>query len=174
MRKPWLILAALCAMVVAMAVESCTNATCYDNRASVPLAGFRDSEGKKISLDSLEVYAVTGTSTDSVIAATPGARISNVYLPLRPDQDVTQWVIAYRYRELNYPELNDTITLGYTSQPYFASDECGVVMRYCITSLGFTTHLIDEVELTDSVVSNIDVERMLIYFRTSIASPDQP
>ena len=156
------------AATAAAGLWGCSNATCYDGRSCVPLAGLYSAEGQKILVDSLEVYAVVPAESDSVLAAVPGARISMLYLPLNPDQSVTRWVIAYRYSELDDPKLNDTITMRYVSRPYFVSDECGVILRHTITSATSTSHLVDAVELTDSVVTNIESERMRIYFRTSI------
>ncbi len=43
--------------------------------------------------------------------------------------------------------------------------------RYYITEMTHTTHLIDSVAITDSLVTNLDVERIKIFFRT--ANPDE-
>ena len=38
--------------------------------------------------------------------------------------------------------------------------------RYTITRLSYTQHLIDSVAVTDSLVTNTDIKRLKIYFRT--------
>ncbi len=144
----------------------CSNDTCPDNRSTVPLAGFYDSEGKSIGLDSLLIYGLGGVE-DSTIVASPGTTISKVYLPMRTGADQTTWVISYKQQHLDLPIFNDTVTLSYTSTPYFASAECGVVILYRLTHLSFTTHIIDTVDVTDSLFNNVDIERIKILFRTS-------
>ena len=39
--------------------------------------------------------------------------------------------------------------------------------RYKITSVTYTTHLIDSVGIVDSLITNIDRERIRIYFRSA-------
>lgn len=41
------------------------------------------------------------------------------------------------------------------------------MFRYIITSYTYTKHLIDSVGLVDSVITNVDRERIRIYFRTA-------
>lgn len=84
----------------------------------------------------------------------------------------TSWCFAYKTEELDYPEFNDTISFGYESKPYFASDECGAVYHYLITECRTTTHLIDSVIVTDSLITNLDRVRIHIYFRTAEEEPD--
>ena len=44
--------------------------------------------------------------------------------------------------------------------------------HYRITAYTYTTHLIDSVAVTDSLITNIDRETIQIYFRT--AEPSEP
>ena len=44
--------------------------------------------------------------------------------------------------------------------------------HYLITDYAYTTHLIDSVAVTDSLITNIDHETIQIFFRT--AEPSQP
>lgn len=148
---------------------SCNSNGCNDNRSSIPLAGFYSSDGKEISLNILEIGGI-GAPNDSLIL-TAGTNASQVYLPLRSEWDVVKYYIAYRSDELNYPQLNDTITFQYNSIPYFASEECGAMMRYHVTSVDYTKHLLDSVAMVpvDSVITNANVENLRIYFKTSTA-----
>lgn len=68
--------------------------------------------------------------------------------------------------------LNDTITVSYSSQPRFVSEECGAMYFYEIKTLQHTCHLIDSVVLVQPEVNNIDRETMRIYFRTAEPADD--
>lgn len=162
---------AVCAIAASLA--GCNNDSCGQNRSTIPLAGFYGTGGKKIGLDSLAVYGIGGEA-DSAIVAVPGTRISQLYLPMQPGSDRTTWVISYKQKSLDFPELNDTLSLSYSASPYFASSECGVVMHYRLTSLSWTSHLVDSVAVTDSLFNNYDFERIKIYFRTGVEGPDEP
>ena len=98
-------------------------------------------------------------------------KYTDVYLPMRSESDNASLFIAYRQKALDYPELNDTITFGYSSIPYFASEECGAMMRYRLRSVTYTRHLLDSVSVVpaDSVITNADVENLRLYFKTSSA-----
>jgi len=161
-----LLLAISSLALCAAAFSACNSDTCSQNRSTLPLAGFYNDEGTLIGLDSLIIYGIGG-EPDSVIVAYPGTRISRVYLPMQPGSDLTTWVFSYKQKDLDFPELNDTLSLSCTSSPYFDSNECGVVMHYHLTHLTHTDHIIDSVAVTDSLFNNIDIERIKIFFRTT-------
>ena len=64
-------------------------------------------------------------------------------------------------------ETKGALTFDYSASPYFASEECGALYYYHIRRLKHTTHLIDSIVITDSLITNADLERIRIYFRTS-------
>ncbi len=161
-----LLLAIISLTLCAASFSACSSDTCSQNRSTLPLAGFYDGDGRMIGLDSLVVYGIGG-DLDSAVVAYPGTRISRVYLPMQPGSDVTVWVFSYKQKNLDFPELNDTLSFRYTTSPYFASNECGVVMHYRLTHMSHTDHLIDSVAVTDSLFNNIDIERIKIFFRTT-------
>ncbi|MDE5733611.1 MAG: hypothetical protein K2H83_00530 [Duncaniella sp.] len=153
-------------LFLCLAATGCGSVGCTDNQNSIPLAGFYSMSDKaSIRPDSLAISGV-GAPNDSLLLG-PSARASQVYLPLRSGRDETRFCISYRQRALDFPELNDTITVAYASIPYFASEDCGAMYHYRINALSYTTHLIDSIGLTDSVVTNIERETIQIYFRTS-------
>lgn len=155
-----------CAVTVVTAVSGCNTSGCLDNRNALPLAGFYSSAtGKTISVDSVEIGGV-GAPNDTLLATARYA-ISQTYLPFRATRDTTSFYIRYVSHVLNRPELYDTLTFAYTSHPELMSEECGVSYVYHITGLEHTFHLIDSVTVTDSIVNNLDMERIHIYFRTS-------
>lgn len=162
-RCPLIPMAAAVAIIVA--AVSCNTAGCYDNQSSIPLAGFyADSSRNEITVDSISIGGV-GAPEDSLLLN--NATASKVYLPFRADRGATSFYIHYDQEHLSDTSLNDTLTFTYSSEPFFASDECGAMYRYTITSCDYTTHLITSVEVIDPLITNADIERIHIYFRTS-------
>ncbi len=156
---------------ICVGVFSCNTSGCLDNQSAIPLAGLYSSEtGQSISLNIIEISGV-GAPGDSVLVAA-GTAVQQVYLPMRSTVDETSWCIHYTQENLSDPALNDTVTFGYESQPYFASEECGASYRYYINSVKCTTHLLDSVVLADSLITNADIERIRLYFKTAV--PDEP
>lgn len=161
--------------LLTVALAGCNTSGCLDNQNSLPLAGFYASEsGEPIALDSLDIGGV-GAVDDSLLVKA-GQTVSSVYLPLRSQKEFTEFFIHYAYPALGLddPELNDTIGFTYTSEPYFASEECGAMYRYKVTRLDHTFHLIDSVVLADSLITNVDLERLRIYFKVTEMEPDEP
>lgn len=147
------------------ALTSCSSDGCLENQSSIPLAGFYDSESKQaIVLNSLEVYGI-GATGDSLLT-TNGVETKQTYLPFRSTQKNTAFCFHYtEFGETN--AYNDTIWFDYESIPYFASEECGAMFRYKITSVRHTDILIDSVTIIDPEITNVDVERIKIYFKTN-------
>lgn len=153
-----------------LAVSACSNVGCTENQNSVPLAGFYSSSTEESILpDSIAVGGVDAPNDTLLLG--PGSRASQVYLPLRATSPSTEFYIKYKQKALDYPWLVDTIRFDYTATPYFASEDCGAMYHYLITSYSYTTHLIDSVVVTDSLITNLDIERIKIFFRT--ADPDE-
>lgn len=166
MRRLLGILTVILALIVA--ATGCNTSGCLDNQSSIPLAGFYNSAtGAAISIDSVNIGGVDAPN-DSLLLAM-GTSASEVYLPLRFSKDVTSFYIQYDTLGL----WADTITMAYTAQPYFASEECGAMYRYTINHLTYTTLLIDSVTLVDSLITNADVERIRIYFRVEEAGDEE-
>lgn len=156
-------LLAACALPVAL--SSCNAVGCTDNQNSIPLAGFYSySTLKAITVDKITVGGV-GAPNDSVLIYNGSTQ--QIYLPFRPLQDTTAYYIHYNTKGIDDASLNDTLRFAYRRSPYFASEECGAMYRYVVTSFDATRHLIDSVALVDSVITNIDRETIRIYFRTA-------
>lgn len=144
----------------------CNTSGCSENRNAVPLAQFCSSPtGENIGLDSVEVSGV-GAPGDTVLSVV-GRPVSQVYLPMRPTYDNVAWCLSYKWKALDYPELNDTLSFEYSSVPVFASEECGVYYRYTIKIVEVTDHLIDSVQVVDSVITNFDKVYIKIFFRVA-------
>lgn len=179
MRLRQLIIPAVLTLAIGVLMcNSCQSSDCLDLRSGIPYAGFYASAtGDAIALDSLEIGGLL-VPNDSLLL-TSGTMTQGLYLPVRSNRDNTSYFIHYAYGYLTDQVieddrrlLDDTITLNYTSTPYFVSQECGAMFRYHIDSVKYTTHLIDSVVCTDPLVTNIDVERLKIYFRVSTDPAD--
>ena len=163
-RLPIYALALGATLSFAASVTSCNTTGCTENRNAVPLAKFLDATtDQTIGLDSIEITGI-GQPNDSVLSA-PGSVVSQVYLPMRPTHDNVAWCFAYKWKDLDYEEFNDTIKFAYTSVPFFASADCGAYYKYQINEMTYTDHLIHHVEVIDSLITNIDKVYVNIYFR---------
>lgn len=147
-------------------LSSCNTSGCTDNQSALPLAGFYSAgSGAAISISTLEIYGV-GAPGDSVLYQA-GEALSIAYLPFRSTGETTSYVFHYTQEGIDDDAFNDTLTFSYTSSPFFASEQCGAMLNYEIKNLRYTDHIIESVEITDSLVTNTDRERIKVYFRTS-------
>lgn len=148
---------------------SCGTDGCLDNQNAIPLAGFYDSaSGSSISISNMQVSGV-GAPGDSILQPA-GRAISQLYLPMRSTADKTEWCLHYVSADnpdADTDAFNDTIAFEYDSREFFASEECGAMYLYEITHVRYTTHLVDSVVVTDSLITNVDLERIRIYFKTA-------
>ncbi len=156
--------------VLAVLHTSCNTSGCTENKSSIPLAGF-------YSYETLNAITVNEISIGGVDAPNDSLLLDNgstgkIYLPFRSTAQETSYFIRYESEELGGGTLYDVITFNYTSIPYFASEECGAMYRYKINEMYYTNHLIDSIGLVDSLITNADVEKIHIYFRT--VEPDDP
>lgn len=152
-------------LLTGVALWCCNTVGCLQNQSSIPLAGFYDSTtDNTVALDSITVYGV-GAPNDSSLIST--RRASMVYLPFRSEASSTSFCFRYLAKALDHPEINDTVTFAYSSQPKFVSEECGAMYIYHITGVKYTTHIIDSVAVTDSLINNLDTERIKIFFRVA-------
>lgn len=160
----WLpLLAAM--LLTAPLFTGCNTQGCTDNRSALLLTGFYAIETRKaITIDSLEIGGFDAPNDSLLVTAKE--KISQFYIPLRSQYTSTTFNIHYAQKALNNPNLDDQITFEYTTEPYFAGEECGAMYRYHIHKLQYTKHIIDSIALPDSLIDNANVERMKIFFRT--------
>lgn len=154
----------LAAVVAAVTFQACNTSGCTDNQSALPLAGFYSAAtGQAIAVDELDIAGV-GAPHDSILYES-GVSRSEVYLPFRSDATSTAYTFTYHADSIT--TVTDRIDFTYSSQPYFASEECGAMFTYRITSLAYTRNLIDSVAILDSLITNANSQRIHIYFRTS-------
>jgi len=149
---------------MASALAGCNTAGCTDNQTSVPLAGFYSyTSGQAISIDSVQIGGV-GAPGDSLLHAQGAVR--EIYLPLRPGRESTSFFFRYTNAGLATLGIADTLTFIYTTIPYFASEDCGAMYRYQITGVSHTSWLLDSVAVIDSTITNVDFQRIQLYYAT--------
>lgn len=158
------------AALLSAASAACTSTGCLENGSAIPLARMCDSAtGQTLTLDSLRIYGLGAPADSSLTSAAD--QVSEVYLPVNPAATTTAWVIEYRRKALL--GLSDTVAMTYEAIPYLASDDCGAMYAYRVKSLAATTHLIDSIELTETLITNAESPSIRIYFRTRPAGGTQ-
>lgn len=149
-------------------VIACSDEECYQNRNSLPLAGFysSDSESQKISLSKITIFGI-GAPGDSVLHNNAGS-LSQTYLPFRIDQEESSYVFRYMSTSGEDTEpVADTVSFRYKIVPWFVSSACGAIYRYEMETIVTTHNLIDSVTCPAGEITNQAVENIKIYFRVS-------
>lgn len=151
------------AAAVAATISGCNTTGCLENRNSIPLAGFYSAATEKaVSVTGLSVMGLDAPG-DSLLY-TPAETISQIYLPLRARDGMTTYVFSFTSgNDEDKTVAIDELTFTYTATPWFASEDCGAMYRYHIERLEHTTRVIERVELTDSLVTNFNIETIRIY-----------
>ncbi|MCM1022135.1 MAG: DUF6452 family protein [Muribaculum sp.] len=161
------ILLASIASLLATSFQSCNAAGCTDNKSALPLAGFYSYQTlEAITVDSISVGALNAPN-DSLLLHTGTVR--RLYMPFNIGENSTTYFIRYNKLALDFPEFYDTIKFNYSRVPYFASEECGAMYIYQITSVENTRHYIDSIWVKP-LIDNVDAENIRIFFRTQ--TPD--
>lgn len=144
--------------VAAIALAACSNEGCQNNRNSIPMAGFYAlKDEQSLSVRGLAIYGL-GSPGDSLLL--DSTRTSHqVYLPLRGEVPATSFVFTAG-------QISDTVTITYNSWPYFDGEDCGAMWRYELTRIDYQRTLIDSILITDSLITNIERERLMIFLRT--------
>ena len=172
------LLAAACLPLV---VAGCAADDCLDNRSSLPLAVFYDSDTDgPVMADMLTVYGV-GAPGDSLLY--DNVSTGKVYLPFRLDSDTTRYVFKYmQYASASQGDdgvvgrngatvedngvPQDTLTFVYKRLPWFAGVACGAIYEFEIEKVAHTSFAIDRIDLLVDVVDNKDRESFRIYFKS--------
>lgn len=152
------------ACVSAMLVASCSSDGCLNNRNSILLAGFYQlGTEAQVYVTKMSVYGIGAPNDSTLLDTTRNAQ--QVYLPLRSDTTVTSFVF-------DAGTLRDTLTIDYSSYPYFDGEDCGAMWRYEIHNVTYTRQFIDSVLVTDPLITNIERERMMIFLTVPETTAD--
>lgn len=149
-----------------VALFACNNSECYDNKNSLPLAGFYsgDSIPRAISLDSISIYGLSAPGDSILHDSIRG--LSQTYLPFRIDDNETTYVFNYLSGVLGELHISDTISFYYDIEPWFVSSACGAVYYYIIKDIVTTHNIIDSVTCPTGIINNINEQNIKIYFHT--------
>lgn len=151
--KLWAIVIA--ALVGVSVITGCSSEGCENNRNSIPLAGFYDYTTKEaLTVSGLSVSGV-GAPNDSLLLD-PARNSHQVYLPFRGSQSEASFAFKAN-------GFIDIVTFKYESIPYFDGEECGAMWRYRIIDVEYNGLLIDSISVTDSDITNIERERIMIF-----------
>lgn len=163
-------IAGVAVMASLFIVSGCVNDECFENKNSLPLAGFysSDEKPKAITLGYISIYGI-GSPGDSILHDSI-AGLSQSYLPFRIDEGNTRYVIRYFSGIPEGVNVADTITFNYEIIPWFVSSACGAVYNYDMTSITTTHHIIDSVTCPQGVIDNKNAENLKIYFRVNTES----
>ncbi len=154
---------ALLPLLLAALLASCSGDGCTNNRNSIPLAGFYDYASREpVAVSGLAIAGV-GAPNDSLLLD-PSTSSHQVYLPFRGAQKSTQFTFSSG-------GFADVVTFNYDSYPFFAGEECGVMWRYRITSVSHAGFIIDSIAVTDSLITNMERERIMFFI--TVAESDQ-
>lgn len=144
------------------ALWSCASNGCLDNQNSLPKAGFYSfATGQQVSVVNLSVGGV-GAPGDSMLLKNGSA--SEIYLPFRSTANEASFLFSTGDSSAI---VTDQLTFAYENIPYFVDSECGAMYRYRITDVYYEGVIFDSVGITDSLITNVDVERIKIYFHDS-------
>lgn len=148
-----------------LVTAACSNDECYDNKNSLPLAGFYSSDTvpAAISLSAVTIYGI-GAPGDSILHDSVSG-LGETYLPFRIDEENTTYVIKYLEENLAAFNIADTITFDYETLPWFVSSACGAIYKYRMKTISTTHHIIDSVTCPSGEIDNQNVQNIRIYFR---------
>ncbi len=155
----------VCAAVLATGLmTACSDSSCYDGSNSLPLVRFYMSggDGKPVTVNGVTLRGV-GAPKDSAYVS--GKAVSEAYLPLRATMTSTQWVMEITTTA--GVAVNDTLSMEYSSEPYFASAECGATFAFDIKRVACTHNLVDSVVLVHQRVTNEASETVRVYFKNN-------
>lgn len=85
---------------------------------------------------------------------------NSYYLPLSLDTNFTSFVLNATDRG-----VVDTLTIYHTNIKKLISVACGCKIEYIIKDLTFTSHALDSISLTDTVVNNRYTNHLALYYQ---------
>lgn len=152
-------------IVVLWTLVGCTSHECYDNKNSLPLAGFYSSteSPREVYIDSV---AIRGVGAPDSLYLAAGYYFQQVYMPLELEKGETSYVFEYLTESL--AGITDTVTFRYNEVPYFVSEECGAIYKYEIKEITTTGNVIDSVTCPRGVIDNISEVNIRIYLNDNV------
>jgi len=157
------VIAAACVLMLVMGITlgSCSDASCYDNGSSLPLATFYIDDNQQ-TITGLTVMGI-GVPGDSMLLNSASAQ--ELYMPLRPNATSTSYLLQRTIVASNDTIcFNDTITFDYKPIEFFHSIECGAMFNFEVNEVSHTSNAIDSVVMLTTLITNTRTPAMRIYF----------
>ncbi|MGB8358338.1 MAG: DUF6452 family protein [Bacteroidales bacterium] len=154
MKTIWSISLIGAALILILALDSCSGKACYDD--TNPLLNtslLANGTGHDTSCVSLIVKGMTATDTIDFVDT---KSVSFFSVPLDPGNDVTTFYIV-----LN--GITDTAVITYERSPHLVSAECGYTFVSELTGLKTTHNIIDTLMIENNSV-NLNGKRNLHLF----------
>jgi hypothetical protein len=137
-------------MIGGLAISCLDSPDCYNLNNSTVGIGFRKMYDGKA--DTVALISVRATDTDSVFY--PYKLVNGILFPLDFTADRT-------FLYFDQPDGTRQLTLSYTSQAQFVSEECGE--RYILDDLGVVSHEFDSVRVLSSTITRDPSTNIYIY-----------
>lgn len=98
---------------------------------------------------------------DSILQVNGVRGTVNMTLPLNPDTNSIQYAFTPDRDQLIF----DTLTINYTSELHFLSNNCGFTYYYNIDNVQVTTNFVDSFAVTDrNVTSDGSIQNIQLYY----------
>lgn len=159
--KLFLKIAALSAVVVCVALTSCTT-DCYESKRTLLGVAFIDS----LSLKPITIQRLTvkGAGSDSVLYN--NVSVSTIYLPMHITQELTEYEFAIAPETEEEEMVFFTLSVNHTTRPFFVSKECGCIASHEVFEVCYTPNkLVKSIDIYNSSVLNVENDiHIKIYF----------
>lgn len=170
--------ATVSSLLLIASLTACSNDLCTDNQNSVPKAQFVNASlDAPVTPDTITITGIGAPADTPLYSA--GTALSEIYLPLRPDEESTAYLFHYTSRDVKDEDTgeivedhtkDDILVFYYTTTPVFSGADCGALFRYFITDLRHSTNGIDKIIIDDPMVTNTDKVRIYI----ALKNPRRP
>ena len=132
---------------------SCTAGSCFEETESYLKASFYFNT-TLTAPDSLTLY---GLNKDSLIY-NQETGVQHAKIPLNSSAESCTFIIKIN-------GITDTIEFRYNSYPHLISKECGYTFYHHLDTIPYySKHTIKNIEITNSTITNLNVENIQIYY----------
>lgn len=128
--------------------ETCREST----RVQLQIGFFTDGTTTAAPLDSITVVSL---GNDSVFYKNK-KKISKIEVPLDHSVDLQQYAIRFNNQW-------DTITLIYSSEPYFVSYACGMIYVHQLDTALTTNHVVKQLQIPIHQINTANAQHIQIY-----------
>lgn len=135
-------------------IFGCAPEACFEETDALLNASFYDNIKKeKKAPDSLTVY---GIGADAKLY-NKERNVQPAKLPLNASEGNCSFIIRIN-------GVNDTVVFEYSSYPHLVSKECGYTFFHKLTSVTYTTHIIDYIYTGKTDITTVNEENIRIFY----------